>query len=145
MIFRLSTTPGTTSCSRPGVEVLGVLADDDQIDALEPRRHARQVPHRPQVRVQIERLAQADVDAREALADGRADRSLERDLVSPDRCRASSAGSASPVRSKATTPANCRSQSIETPAASRIRSTASVTSGPMPSPGMSVIVWGISE
>ena len=85
MIFRLSTTPGTTSCSRPGVEILGVLADDDQVDAGEAARHARQVPDRPQVGVEIERLAQADVHAREALADRRRHRSLQRDLVAADR------------------------------------------------------------
>ena len=60
----------------PGVEVLGVLAHDHQVDAGEPRRHRRQVPHRPQVRVEIERLAQPDVDAGEALADRRRDRAL---------------------------------------------------------------------
>ncbi len=69
------------------VEVLGVLAHDDEIDPLAPGRHAGQVPHRPQVRVQIERLAQPDVDAREALPDRRADRALERDLVAPDGCK----------------------------------------------------------
>ena len=46
---------------------------------------AGQVPDRPQVRVEIERLAQADVHAREALADRRRHRSLERDLVAADR------------------------------------------------------------
>ena len=50
-----------------GVEILGVLAHDDQVDALEARVDAGQVPDRPQVRVQIERLAQPDVHAREAL------------------------------------------------------------------------------
>ena len=49
----------------PGVEVLGVLADDDEVDALEPALDAGQVLHRPQVGVEIERLAQPDVDARE--------------------------------------------------------------------------------
>ena len=29
-----------------GVQILGVLADDDQVDALEARRHAGQVPDR---------------------------------------------------------------------------------------------------
>ena len=67
MIFRLSTTPGHDLVLEAGVEILGVLADDDQVDALEPRVDAGQVPHRPQVRVEIERLAQPDVDAREAL------------------------------------------------------------------------------
>ena len=68
-----------------GVEVLGVLADDDEVDACEARRHRRQVPDRPQVGVEIERLAQADVDAGEALADRRRDRALQRDLVPADR------------------------------------------------------------
>jgi hypothetical protein len=37
-------------------------------------------------------------------------------------------------------PAMCGSQSMETPDAFRIRTTASVTSGPMPSPGIRVMV-----
>src|SRR5450830_837602 len=41
------------------------------------------------------------------------------------------------------TPASWRSQSICRPAAVKMRSTASVTSGPIPSPGMSVMVWDI--
>ena len=44
-----------------------------------------------------------------------------------------------PVFSTATTPASCVSQSIATPAAFRMRTTAAVTSGPMPSPGMRVM------
>ena len=68
-----------------GVQILGVLADDHQVDAREPRRHARQVPDRPQVRVEIERLAQPDVDAREPFRDRRRHRALERDLVPADR------------------------------------------------------------
>ncbi len=74
-----------TSCSRPGVEILGVLADDDEIDALKAARHAVDVLDRPQVGVQIERLPQPDVDAGEPFADGRRDRALERDLVLADR------------------------------------------------------------
>ncbi len=53
----------------------------------------------------------------------------------------SSTGSAVLWRSKATMPASWRSQSMATPATCRMRSTASVTSGPMPSPGINVIVW----
>ena len=81
MIFRLSTTPGHDLVLEAGVEVLGVLAHDDEVDACVARRHRRQVPDRPQVGVEVERLAQADVDAGEALADRRRDRPLERDLV----------------------------------------------------------------
>ena len=75
----------------PGVEVLGVLADDDQVDAGEAARHARQVADRPQVRVEIERLAQADVDAGEAFADRRRHRPLQRDLVPVGSSRAAPA------------------------------------------------------
>ena len=83
--------------------------------------HAGQVPHRPQVRVEIERLAQADVDAGEALADRRRDRALERDLVALDRVEQSDAGSVSFVFSKAMTPASWRSQSMSSPAALKMR------------------------
>ena len=68
-----------------GVEILGVLADDDQIDVLEAARHAGEVAHRAQVGVEVERLAQPDVDAGEALADRRRHRPLQRHLVRPDR------------------------------------------------------------
>ena len=50
----------------PRIEILRVLAHDDQVHVLKAARHAREVPHRPEVRVQIERLAQPDVHAREA-------------------------------------------------------------------------------
>ena len=67
------------------VEILGVLAHDDQVHAGEAARHARQVPHGSEVRVEIERLPQADVDAREPLGYRRRDRTLECDLVSANR------------------------------------------------------------
>ena len=94
----------------PGIQVFGVLAHDDHVDALKSRRHARQVPHRPQVGVKIERLAQSDVDAGEALArsassTGPFSATLWRRIDS-----SSAGGSAWPVRSKAMTPASWRSQ-----------------------------------
>ena len=67
-----------------GVEVLGVLADDHQVDVLVARVEALHRARRAQVGVQPERLAEADVDAAEAAADRRRDRSLERDLGPPD-------------------------------------------------------------
>jgi hypothetical protein len=67
------------------IQVLRVLTHDHEIEFRIPRRHVRQRPHGPQVRVEIERLAQADVDGGEALADGRRDRAFERDLVALDR------------------------------------------------------------
>jgi hypothetical protein len=76
--------PGYHLVLEPGIQVLRVLAHDHQVDPLVARRHRRDVPHRPQVREQIERLAQADVDAAEAAADRRRHRPLQRDLVAPD-------------------------------------------------------------
>ena len=67
------------------VEILGVLAHDDEVHVLEPARHAREVLHRPQVGVEVERLAQPDVHAGEPFADRRRDRPLQRDLVPLDR------------------------------------------------------------
>jgi len=68
-----------------GVQVLGVLAHEHQVDVLEPRRDARQVVDRPEVGVEAEGLAQAHVDAREAGADGRRERALEAHRVALDR------------------------------------------------------------
>ena len=83
---------------------------------------AGQVPDRPQVRVEVERLAQPDVDAGEALADRRRHRSLQRDLVAADRVeqlgRQRLAGALERQRRRR----RARSHSIETPAASRMRS-----------------------
>ena len=122
-----------------GVEVLGVLAHDDDVGPLEPRLDAGEAADGAHVGVEIERLAQRDVDGAEALADGRADRALERDAVL--RIESStSCGSVVPVFSATAAPASCTSQSMATPAASRTRCVAAHTSGPMPSPGINVTV-----
>ena len=63
----------------PGVEVLGVLADDDQVDVLEARPDAGIGLARADLRVEVEALAQGDVDGAEAAADRGRDRPLERD------------------------------------------------------------------
>ena len=60
-----------------GVEVLGVLTHDDQVDARERGPHAGQAADGPHVGVQVEGLPQRDVDA--AVSDP-ADLSLERPL-----------------------------------------------------------------
>ena len=67
------------------VQVLGVLADDHEVDVVVARAHARVALARPDARVQVERLAQRDVDRAEARADGRRDRPLDRDRRAPDR------------------------------------------------------------
>ena len=67
------------------VEILGVLAHDDEVDVLVARVEADHRPSGPEVGVQVERLAERDVDAPEAAADRGRDRPLERDPVAPDR------------------------------------------------------------
>ena len=69
----------------PGVQVLGVLADDHEVDVLVARVEALHRAGRADVGVQPEGLAEGDVDAPEALPDRRRDGSLQGDLVAPDR------------------------------------------------------------
>ena len=69
----------------PGVEVLGVLPDDDQVDVLEARAHAGIGLARADLGIEVEALAQPDVDGAEAAADGRRDRPLQRDASLADR------------------------------------------------------------
>ena len=82
MIFNDSTTPGTTSGSG-GIQVFSVFANDDEVHTVSGWSRG-QVPDGPQIRKQVQRLSQADVDAREALSDRRGDGALERDLVPLD-------------------------------------------------------------
>ncbi len=55
-----------------------------------------------------------------------------------------SSGSGVPASSITSTPAWCTSHSSSTPVASRTRRVASVSSGPVPSPGMRVTRWAIA-
>jgi hypothetical protein len=68
-----------------GVEILRVLAHDDQVDLLEPCADARIRLARPHLAVEVEALPQRDVDGAEAAADGRCDRALEGDPGLTDR------------------------------------------------------------
>ena len=68
-----------------GIEILGVLAHDHEIHALIARGDRRNVPDRPQVREQFQRLPQADVHARESAAHWRRQRPFERNFVSGNR------------------------------------------------------------
>src|ERR1700722_14824594 len=67
-----------------GVEVFGVLADDDDIDAVEARFHAGKIFDRAKVGVEIERLAERDVDAGCSTGDRGTHGTLERDFVAAD-------------------------------------------------------------
>src|SRR5258705_7531264 len=67
------------------VEILRVLADDDEVDVVVAGLEALDRPRRSEVCVQPERLAKGDVDAPEAAPNRGRDRALEGDLVPADR------------------------------------------------------------
>src|SRR4029079_10813705 len=67
------------------VEILGVLADDHEVDVLVARLDALDRPSWTQVGVEPQRLAKRDVDAPEPLPDRSRDRAFQRDLVAFDR------------------------------------------------------------
>ena len=105
-----------------GVHVLGVLAEDDDVHLLglrHRRRRALEVAHRPDAGVEVEHLAQRDVQAADAAADRRRQRPLDRDLV---RATASSVsfGSHSPYCSLAFSPASTSNQAMRLLAAERL-------------------------
>ena len=105
-----------------GVEILGVLAHDDEVESRigRPNREA----FRPAVGWRtIELLAQPTL-AHVAGAAGCRDRTLERHLAAPNSC-STSAGSASPYFSCATTPISIGTHSISRPDASTMRHAAS--------------------
>ena len=62
------------------VDVLGVLAEDHDVELLgmlDRARHASEVAHRAQAYVEVEHLAQRDVERADAAADRRRQRSLD--------------------------------------------------------------------
>ena len=66
------------------VDVLGVLAEDHHVHVLRPlhrARHALEPAHRPQADVEVELLAQRDVQRADAAADRRGERPLDADQV----------------------------------------------------------------
>src|SRR6266513_176415 len=69
----------------PRVEVLDVLAHHDQVDVAARRGHAGVGLRRPEVRIQVELLAERNVDRTKAGAELGRERSLERDAVAPNR------------------------------------------------------------
>jgi hypothetical protein len=67
------------------VQVLGVLADDDQVDVVVARAHAGVRLARPDLGVQVERLAQRDVDRAKPRPHRRGHGALDGHLRAPDR------------------------------------------------------------
>ena len=113
----------------PGVDVLGRLADDHEVDVVVAGADARVGLARPHLRVEVEALAQPDVDRAEAVADRRRDRPLS---ATPFRRIDSSVESGSglpPCSSITSAPAGWTSHSNSTPVASSTRRVASVSSG----------------
>src|SRR5262249_49686994 len=71
-----------------GVDVLGVLAKDHHVHllrALDRRRHTGEVAHRAQADVEIEELAQGDVERADAATDRRGQRPLDTDAILLER------------------------------------------------------------
>ena len=81
MIFRLSTTPGTTSCSRPEYRssVFSRKMARSSGRSLKAGLQARQHAHRPEIHVEAQLLAQGHVDALVAAGDGRGGGAFEAD------------------------------------------------------------------
>ena len=67
------------------VEILGIFADEDHVHVLESRFDTHQVFHWPHVGIEIEGLAQADVDAGRAEGHAGCERSLQRHAALADR------------------------------------------------------------
>ena len=79
MIFRLSTTPGTTSCSSPEYRssVFSRKMARSSRQVVKARLQAGQHAHRAEIDVQAQLLAQRHVDALVAAADGRGGGALQ--------------------------------------------------------------------
>ncbi len=81
---------GLRCATRPldaGVDVLGVLPEDDDVHQLrmrDGRGRAGEVADRPHAGIEIEHLPQRDVEAADAAAHRRRQRPLDRDLVGAD-------------------------------------------------------------
>ena len=129
-----------------GVDVLGVLAEDDDVHQLgtrDRRRRAREVAHRPHAGVEVEHLAQRDVQAADAAADRRRQRPLDGDLVGLDRLERvvrQPLADAAPWPSRPRAPRTTRSDGLPPnallTAASNTRTLARQMSGPVPSPSI---------
>src|SRR5947208_11460508 len=142
MIFRLSTTPGTISCSSPAyrssVFSRTIIRLTFSIRLVTPARFrtGRRFAYKSSA------LRRATLTLVKPSAMGVVTGPFSATLLRLTES-SSSTGSDWPWRLNAITPASCGSHSIGTPATLKIRTTAAVTSGPMPSPGISVTTCGM--
>ena len=123
----------------PRVEVLGVLADDDEVDVVVAGAHARVGLAGPHRHVEVELLAERHVHGAEAAADRRRDRALERDLGPPDRLerRGRAAGCRRTGPSRRRRPPG-RPSRTRRPSPRARGGWPRSAPGPMPSPGINV-------
>ncbi len=68
-----------------GVKALGIFTNDDQVNVRIASRNVRKIANGPEVCVELEALAQLDVNAGKAAADRRRHRTLQSDARSLDR------------------------------------------------------------
>ena len=68
-----------------GIKAFRVLTHDHQIETGIAAGNVRESPYGTQIRVKIERFAQAHVDGSETLANRRGDRTFQANLISLDR------------------------------------------------------------
>ncbi len=133
-----------------GVDVLGVLAEDDDVHLL--RMHHRradpgEIADRADAGVQVHHLAQRHVDRAEAAADRRGERPFERDIVLLDGVdrlfRAAIRRTARSLSRRHRHPSrrssSCRRRLLST-AASTTRRVAFMMSRPMPSPSITGMI-----
>ena len=140
MIFQRFDHAGHDLVFEAGVEVFSVLAHDHEVDLRIPAVDAGQVAHRPQVREQIQCLAQPALTLVKPQADGSGHRALQRDRVPLDRVEEQRRQRLARLL-EGDDARIVPLHSMSSAAALKMRTTDSVTSGPMPSPGISVMVW----
>ena len=122
----------------PLVEVLRVLPDHDEVHRPVSRRHAGERSRGAHGGEQVQLLAKRHVDAAEPGSHRRGDRSLDGDPRSPGSNPASPREGGRRARRGPRRPPARWIHSIPGTAASRTSRAADDTSGPMPSPGISV-------
>ena len=125
-----------------GIEVLDVLPHDHEVDATarEGGADAGQFPHRADIAVELKKLAEGDVGDFSPKPTGVSSGPFRARPVRAMESKVSCGQPEAMPRRKTAAPASASSQAILALAAARMRWTACITSGPIPSPAMAVTV-----
>lgn len=115
------------------IQIFGIFPEDNQIDIFVPGFHAFQRTGWPDVRVQVKRQTQLDVDAAEALTNRRRAWRFKCNVILRIDCSVAS-GIRLPVCSSAVCPSVWRSKVRGSWSACKTRTTGRRISGPIPSP-----------